>query len=253
MQLDRINLWQFPECDYTAWCELVGGTSQVASHAEDMAMLAVVQADQERQGRQVVRVEISVAEMIAELDRRGWKNSPAMRAAVITRPAPSDKLPLVAGLRPHKEPIPQPVVINARLLPLGVAEDHRVHTAQPLDCTPANLGVDLGGKCRHRPRNPFCLKLERTERPQNRSDGFPRLPARPKTGNSGTFTCACGRLQGLAFSPSLVTGRNASRDQRPMFRRHFHLRIRPSTSNVGADIVCIFSPPIRYRVSCHPQ
>ena len=82
MHLDQIALWQFPESDFAAWCELVG-TPQVASHGEYITMLAAVQADQERQGRNVVRVQMSVAKMIDGLAAHGWENSPKMRAAVV--------------------------------------------------------------------------------------------------------------------------------------------------------------------------
>lgn len=79
--IDRICLWVFPVVDFASWCELVG-TPQVASHAEYLTLLSAVQADQERQGRAVVRVEFTVAEMRAELEARGWANTPELRAAV---------------------------------------------------------------------------------------------------------------------------------------------------------------------------
>ncbi len=77
----KIALWEFPAADFDAWRELVG-TPEVASHADYMALLAAVQADQERQGMEVRRVKMTVAEMRAELVARGLTNTPDNRAAV---------------------------------------------------------------------------------------------------------------------------------------------------------------------------
>lgn len=82
MPLDRIALWLFPESDFDAWYELVGAP-EVADYGGYLDMLAAVQADQERQGRIVARVEMTVAEMIDALRKRGWENTPDRRAAVI--------------------------------------------------------------------------------------------------------------------------------------------------------------------------
>jgi hypothetical protein len=82
MPPDQICLWVFPESDFAAWCELVG-TPQVDDYAGYLTMLAAVQADQERQGRKVVRVPMTVAEMTATLESRGWQNTPDQRAAII--------------------------------------------------------------------------------------------------------------------------------------------------------------------------
>lgn len=76
-----ITLWEFPAADFDAWCELVGAP-EVASHADYMALLAAVQADQERQGREVRRVRMTVAEMRAALAERGLPNTPDNRAAI---------------------------------------------------------------------------------------------------------------------------------------------------------------------------
>ena len=76
-----ITLWEFTATDFDAWCELVG-SPEVASHAEYMALLAAVQADLERQGHEVVRVKMTVAEMRARLADRGLENTPDNRAAI---------------------------------------------------------------------------------------------------------------------------------------------------------------------------
>lgn len=75
-------LWEFPVADFAAWCELTGET-KLASHAEYMALLAAVQADQERQGREVRRVRMTVDEMRDKLADKKWDNTPDNRAAVI--------------------------------------------------------------------------------------------------------------------------------------------------------------------------
>lgn len=82
MPIDRICLWRFPEEDFAAWADLVG-TPLVEDYAGYLTLLAAIQADQERQGREVVRVSMTVAEMRAELESRGWENTPGQRAAVI--------------------------------------------------------------------------------------------------------------------------------------------------------------------------
>lgn len=82
MSAFTINLWIFPEADFAAWCELVG-TPQVGNHAGYMTLLAAVQADVERQGRTVRRVQMTVAEMREALAANNWPNTPDYRAAVI--------------------------------------------------------------------------------------------------------------------------------------------------------------------------
>lgn len=79
---DAIVLWEFPEPDFQEWQELVGETP-LSSYADYLALLASVQADQERMGRQVVRVHFSVQRMRDELAPRGWPNTPEYRAAVV--------------------------------------------------------------------------------------------------------------------------------------------------------------------------
>jgi hypothetical protein len=82
MYLDRVTLWVFPESDFAAWRELIGAP-HVDDYASYLTMLAAIQADQEWQGRKVVRVQMSVAEMIDALADHGWANSPDNRAAIV--------------------------------------------------------------------------------------------------------------------------------------------------------------------------
>ena len=76
-----ITLWLFPREDFDAWAELVGEPI-VANYDEYLNMLVAMQADQERQGRTVVRVDLTVAEMKKQLAARGLENTPDGRAAV---------------------------------------------------------------------------------------------------------------------------------------------------------------------------
>lgn len=78
----RLALWHFSEDDFAAWCELVG-TPQVADFAAYLTLLAAVQADQERQGREVVRVKLTVAAMQAALAAHDLENTADNRAAII--------------------------------------------------------------------------------------------------------------------------------------------------------------------------
>lgn len=88
MEPDAIKLWVFPASDFAAWCNLVGNTNEVADHAGYMAMLAAIQADQERQGRKVERVGMLVADMIARLCDQNLDNTPDNRSLVIAREPP---------------------------------------------------------------------------------------------------------------------------------------------------------------------
>lgn len=76
----RIALWEFPADDHAAWQELTGDTMSLHHYRE---VLAAVQADQERQGREVVRVQMTVAEMQTALIERGLENTTANRAVII--------------------------------------------------------------------------------------------------------------------------------------------------------------------------
>lgn len=77
-----IHLWAFPESDFAEWCELVA-TPQVRSYQEYLTLIAAVQADQERQGIEVRRVEMTVAEMRRRLAEAELPNTPDSRATVI--------------------------------------------------------------------------------------------------------------------------------------------------------------------------
>ena len=80
----RLALWQFPESDFAEWCELVG-TPNVTDFAGYLTLLAAVQADQERQGRDVVRVKLTVAAMLAMLAEHDLENTADNRAAITAR------------------------------------------------------------------------------------------------------------------------------------------------------------------------
>lgn len=77
-----IRLWQFPESDFPAWRELVG-ESECETFADYMSLLAAVQADQERQGRTVARVKMTVSEMRQRLNELILTNTPDNRALVL--------------------------------------------------------------------------------------------------------------------------------------------------------------------------
>ena len=78
----RIALWWFPPEDFAAWCELVG-TPEVHTYADYVTLLAAMEVDQERQGRTVVRVRMTVRQMRERLKEHGYENTPDKRAAII--------------------------------------------------------------------------------------------------------------------------------------------------------------------------
>lgn len=78
----RVAFWVFPEADFEAWCELVG-SPQVADYQGYMTLLAAIQADQEQQGQEVVRVPMTVTHMRRELEEMGLANTPDNRAAIV--------------------------------------------------------------------------------------------------------------------------------------------------------------------------
>ena len=82
MNAMNIKLWEFPAADFADWCALVG-SPEVTSHADYMTLLAAVQADNERQGHEVLRVKMTVAEMRAALAANGLENTPDNRAAIV--------------------------------------------------------------------------------------------------------------------------------------------------------------------------
>jgi hypothetical protein len=82
-----IKLWVFPAADFAAWCELVGST-ELADHPAYMAMIAAIQADQERQGFTVDRVGMRVASMQSALAARNLPNTPDNRALIVAEQPP---------------------------------------------------------------------------------------------------------------------------------------------------------------------
>jgi hypothetical protein len=78
----KIALWIFPPEDFADWCQLVG-SHQVDSHAAYLDLIAAVQADQERQGRDVQRVKMTVSEMKSSLEKHGLENTPDGRATAL--------------------------------------------------------------------------------------------------------------------------------------------------------------------------
>lgn len=85
----RICLWEFPAADFADWLVLVG-KPECRSHGDYLTLLAAVQADQERQGQEVVRMKMTVAAMREALESAGRENTAANRATVI---AMRDKMP----------------------------------------------------------------------------------------------------------------------------------------------------------------
>lgn len=85
-----VKLWIFPAQDFAAWCELTGNNpaTDIASHADYMAMIAATQADLERDGKEVARVGMRVASMRAQLDAWGIDNTPDNRASIIANEEP---------------------------------------------------------------------------------------------------------------------------------------------------------------------
>jgi DNA-binding XRE family transcriptional regulator len=95
----RCAIWVFPPRDFAAWRKLVGPRNADKTYSDYMARIAAVQADIERQGGAVVRVPCTVARMKRELRRRGLKNAPGERAAIIASLAS----PLAANIRAQRK------------------------------------------------------------------------------------------------------------------------------------------------------
>ncbi len=76
-----VTLWEFPEEDFSAWIALVGDPG-IHDHEEYLSLLAGIEADQQRAGREVRRARFTVAEMVRRLAEAGWPNDPQHRAAV---------------------------------------------------------------------------------------------------------------------------------------------------------------------------
>jgi hypothetical protein len=79
-----MKLWEFPPEDFPAWCDLVG-SPEVHTHADYLTLIAAVQADQERQGRTVLRVRLTVQEMLLRLAESGLTNTADNRALIVAR------------------------------------------------------------------------------------------------------------------------------------------------------------------------
>ncbi len=77
----RVFLWEFPESDFAAYLAMPD-TPRLESHGQYLAVIAAMQADLERQGICVVRVKMTVATMLAELERHGWPNDTKHRTKV---------------------------------------------------------------------------------------------------------------------------------------------------------------------------
>ena len=77
----RVFLWEFPESDFAAYLAMPD-TPRLESHGQYLAVIAAMQADLERQGTRVVRVQMTVATMLAELEKHGWPNDTKHRTQV---------------------------------------------------------------------------------------------------------------------------------------------------------------------------
>lgn len=82
MSIKSMSLWLFPEEDFASWTKLVGET-KLRSYGEYVELLQGLESLYAQQGIQVRRVPLTVAEMVEELAKRGWQNSPDNRAAVV--------------------------------------------------------------------------------------------------------------------------------------------------------------------------
>ncbi len=77
-----IVLWQFPQEDFEAW-RAMPDTPALDSYEKYLSVLAAMQGDIERRGKQARRVVIPVAAVIAELDRLGLENNSQNRSNII--------------------------------------------------------------------------------------------------------------------------------------------------------------------------
>lgn len=82
MTVRQLTLWLFPESDFTAWAKLVGET-KLTNYAAYLELLAETEATYGDRGIEVLRVSMTVEQMVDELAARGWQNTPANRAAVV--------------------------------------------------------------------------------------------------------------------------------------------------------------------------
>jgi len=81
-QADGVVLWEVPVADFTAW-RAMPDTPTLQSHGDYLAALAAIQADVERAGKNVRRVRLPVADVIAALEKNNWPNDTKHRAKVI--------------------------------------------------------------------------------------------------------------------------------------------------------------------------
>ncbi len=80
-QAAKACLWEFPESDFAAY-QAMPDVPRLKSYGDYLAVIAAMQADLERQGTCVVRVQIPVATMLAELEKHHWPNDTEHRAGV---------------------------------------------------------------------------------------------------------------------------------------------------------------------------
>lgn len=77
----RVYLWEVPEGDFAAY-QAMPDTPRLESHGHYLAAIAAMQADLEGRGTRVIRVQFSVATMLAELEKHNWPNDIKHRAGV---------------------------------------------------------------------------------------------------------------------------------------------------------------------------
>jgi len=77
----RVYLWELPPEDFEAY-QAMPDTPRLKSHGHYLAVLAAMQADLEGRGTRVVRVQMTLATMLAELARHNWPNDTKHRAGV---------------------------------------------------------------------------------------------------------------------------------------------------------------------------
>lgn len=80
-QAAKACLWEFPESDFAAY-QAMPDVPRLESYGQYLAVIAAMQADLERQGAHVARVQIPVATMLAELEKHNWPNDTEHRAGV---------------------------------------------------------------------------------------------------------------------------------------------------------------------------
>ena len=81
-QADGVFLWEVSEGDFAAYLAMPD-TPRLESHGHYLALVAAIQADVERSGKRIMRVQFPVATMIAELEKHNWPNDTKHRAKII--------------------------------------------------------------------------------------------------------------------------------------------------------------------------